>query len=471
MKKPWLAALAAVALLTVAVWAFQGVSPEGVPPVSSQAVQAPEADSGPQEEELAGKLTEIIQAAAEGRPEPGAQRELAGQFRLAAEASGDGKAALEAAELLEAMAEGKWLGWDAASAQADALAVLPGMAPGALTPELLARAQAGSCLAAVHRREQAQGMISITAAGDCTFGQYPEVPAGVGFEEEMARRDGDLTFPLAGSRPFFAADDITILNCEGTFTTREKMAQKKYRFKGDPSYGQIFALGSAEAVNLANNHTLDYFEEGREDTIAALDAAGVGSFGDGRVCWMEFPAGKAALLGYNTVDKGEPDLTAQLALDIGAAREAGADLVVVSFHWGYEYFNDPAPYQRQMGRTAIDLGADLVLGHHPHVIQGLEEYKGHTIVYSLGNYAFGGDEEIKDRDTFVFRQAFRLEEGVWVPAEPMVFPFYLSGRSDRNDYSPVPVFGEEARRIAGRLEELGSRIPGGGGLTSLSFLE
>ncbi len=465
MKKQWMLAVTALLLSATAAAGFLPEQP-AVSPAGPGAVQSQPSDPW---EKSASRLEELLERAAAGAPDAQAQQTLAAEFRTRAEELGP--PALEAAGILEAMARGEWPGSEAVEARAASLASLPGLPGQEELSVLLARAWAGSVLDVRYQAEAAAGMVVITAAGDCTFGQYPEVPQEISFEAEMARQGGDLTYPLAGSRAFFSPDSLTILNCEGTFTNREEMAQKRYRFKGDPSYARIFALGSVEAVNLANNHSMDYLEGGYEDTVEALSQAGVASFGLGQIRLVDFPAGRVALLGYNTVDQGEPDLTPDLARDIAWAREQGADLVVVSIHWGYEYYNDPAPYQRAMGRAAVDLGADLVIGHHPHVIQGLEEYKGRTILYSLGNYAFGGDEEIKDRDTFAFRQAFILKEGKAEPWDAMIFPFYISGREDRNDYSPVPVFGAEAARIAGRLEELSARIPGSSGPPDLSWLE
>lgn len=311
------------------------------------------------------------------------------------------------------------------------------------------------------QQEQREEVITLTVGGDTTFGQYPEVEehaGAVSFREELASRGGDYAFPLSLCRPFFYNDDLSILNCEGTFTLSDDARQKKYRFKGDPDFAQMFTLGGVEMVNLANNHSYDYKEQGLADTYQALTDAGVGYYDEGVIGYEVTVKGRVACIGYDLFGK-EPDMTEALTRDIGQARQRGADLVVVTFHWGYEYYNQTSPHQRETGRLAVDLGADLVVGHHPHVIQGIEVYKGRTILYSLGNFAFGGDEEVKDGgDTFLFRQSFTIEKGGAVPGESLVIPCAVSSADGRNNYTPKPLFGEEADRVVGRLLELSGQM-------------
>lgn len=311
------------------------------------------------------------------------------------------------------------------------------------------------------QREQQARCLTLTVGGDTTFGQYPEVEeqeGTVSFRDELTSRGGDYSFPLSLCRPFFSTDHLSILNCEGTFTRSDDARQKKYRFKGDPEFAQMFALGGVEMVSLANNHSYDYKEQGLQDTYQALTDAGVSYFDEGLIGYKVTVEGRVACIGYNLFGK-EPDMTEVLSRDIGEARKRGADLVVVSFHWGYEYYNQTSPHQRETGRLAVDLGADLVVGHHPHVIQGIEIYKGKTILYSLGNFAFGGDEEVKDGgDTFLFRQSFSIEKDGAIPGESLIIPCSVSSTEGRNNYTPKPLFGEEADRVVNRLLELSGQM-------------
>lgn len=322
-------------------------------------------------------------------------------------------------------------------------------------------ALAGRAVDHLYTVDQAAGRLVITAAGDTTFGEYPEVPKDISFNTEFARRGEDLGFPLRLVSPFFRADDLTILNCEGTFTQSDDAAQKTYRFKGPASYAQMFSRGDVELVNLANNHAFDYKEQGYADTREALADVGVGFWGDEELYLTQQGDVTVGCVGYNLFNI-EPDLSEVLPQHIAALQEQGAQLVIVNFHWGYEYGLYVNEYQQRTARQAVDAGAGLVLGHHPHVLQGAERYKGVSILYSLGNFAFGGDEDLKDRDTLVFRQSFAPgEDGSLVAGDILLQPAYLSTSDVYNNYSPWPVFGDEAERIAAKVIERSAHLPGG----------
>jgi poly-gamma-glutamate synthesis protein (capsule biosynthesis protein) len=129
------------------------------------------------------------------------------------------------------------------------------------------------------------------------------------------------------------------------------------------------------------------------------------------------------------------------------------NLVIVSFHWGVEGLNRPIDEQIQLGRAAVDAGADLVLGHHPHVLQGIETYKGKHIVYSLGNFVFGGHSNPADKDSIIYQATFALKEGRVEPAGSTIIPVRISSVTDRNDYRPVILEGGERERVLTRLDQ------------------
>jgi len=134
--------------------------------------------------------------------------------------------------------------------------------------------------------------------------------------------------------------------------------------------------------------------------------------------------------------------------------------VIAYFHWGHDRTNVPNDSQRRVGRFAIDNGADLVLGAHPHVIQGIEEYKGKNIVYSLGNFAYGGHANPEDKDTFIFQQTFTFIDGkLQNTNETNIIPTYVSSLRHRNNYQPTPAEGAEAERILARIEKYSEMIP------------
>lgn len=304
--------------------------------------------------------------------------------------------------------------------------------------------------------------VTISAAGDFTLG----TDENFDYSTSLPARYEEVQDPgyfLQNVKDIFASDDLTIVNLEGPLTTSEERADKQFSFKGDPSYTEILTSGSVEACNLANNHSKDYGIQGYEDTIANVEAAGIKTFGYERTAIWETNGVKVGLAGVYELAEGmdcQDDMTAA----IQSLKDAGADLVIVSFHWGVEKENYPDETQQTLAHAAIDQGADLVLGHHPHVLQGIEKYQGKYIVYSLGNFCFGGNKNPSDKDTMIFQQTFTLENGEVVEDDAInIIPCRISSEDDYNNYQPTPAEGEEAQRILGRIQEysqsFGTQLP------------
>jgi poly-gamma-glutamate synthesis protein (capsule biosynthesis protein) len=157
------------------------------------------------------------------------------------------------------------------------------------------------------------------------------------------------------------------------------------------------------------------------------------------------------MLGYSSFHEGSISV---MDNDIKDLRDKGAKLVVVSFHGGVERDYYPTETQKKVARAAIDKGADLVLGHHPHVMQGIELYNGKYIVYSLGNFCFGGNRNPPDKDTFIFRQSFTFAGGKLSGNAPIdIIPVRISSVTERNDFRPTPLLGGEGRKIINRISE------------------
>lgn len=304
--------------------------------------------------------------------------------------------------------------------------------------------------------------VTISAAGDFTLG----TDENFDYSTSLPARYEEVQDPgyfLQNVKDIFASDDLTIVNLEGPLTTSEERADKQFSFKGDPSYTEILTNGSVEACNLANNHSKDYGIQGYEDTIANVEAAGIKTFGYERTAIWETNGVKVGLAGVYELAEGmdcQDDMTAA----IQSLKDVGADLVIVSFHWGVEKENYPDETQQALAHAAIDQGADLVLGHHPHVLQGIEKYQGKYIVYSLGNFCFGGNKNPSDKDTMIFQQTFTLENGEVVEDDAInIIPCRISSEDDYNNYQPTPAEGEEAQRILGRIQEysqgFGTQLP------------
>ena len=295
--------------------------------------------------------------------------------------------------------------------------------------------------------------ITISAAGDCTLGTDESFGYSGSFMEEFEKQNRNYGYFFENAREIFANDDLTIVNLETTLTNATKKAEKKFRFKGLPEFTEIIKMGNIEAVNIANNHTMDYLEQGYNDTIENLKKADIGFFGNNHKYVTTIKDIKIGLLGYNGWSNSE-NVKKQIKNDIESLKADGCQLVIVSFHWGIERKNYPNSVQKDLGRFTIDSGADLVLGHHPHVIQGIENYKGKYIVYSLANFCFGGNRNPSDKDTFIFQQTFEFKNGEKTDSDKInIIPCSVSSVKHRNNYQPTPVEGDEAKRILQRIEK------------------
>lgn len=295
--------------------------------------------------------------------------------------------------------------------------------------------------------------ITITAAGDATLGNYYGQDYSWSFRE-MWDKQQDASYFLENVYDIFSSDDMTIVNLEGPLThAEERRENQTYCISGDSEYVNILTEGSVEAVTMANNHRLDYFEQGTKDTVEVLNDAGIAYAYDSHLGIYET---KGIRIGFIAVDEVRQGAGVEKYLQEGIAllQEEEVDLILACCHWGIERENYPEEYQQSLGKKCIDWGADLVLGHHPHVIQGIEEYKGKYIVYSLGNFCFGANRNPADKDCIVFQQTFTFLDGErQADTEARVIPCSISSVSNRNDYKPTPAKGEEARRILDRMNE------------------
>jgi poly-gamma-glutamate capsule biosynthesis protein CapA/YwtB (metallophosphatase superfamily) len=305
-------------------------------------------------------------------------------------------------------------------------------------------------------REQQTTSITLSAAGDVTLGR-DENYGYVNSFDDVAKRNG-IRFFSKNIEPIFKNDDFTTVNLETTLTTSTRKANKKFRFRGHPSYAKILTFAGIEAANLANNHTYDYLQKGYEDTIASLKKEGIGYFDEKHPMLTTVKGVKIGVVGYKGwVDNSQ--VRKQILNDIRSLRKKGANIVLVHFHWGVERSYIPNTTQKSLGRFAIDSGADLVVGHHPHVIQGIEEYKGKFIVYSLGNFMFGGNKNPADKDTFIFQQTFYVQNGkLTARKEIRIIPCRISSVTTRNNYQPTPLKGSEAKRVKTKILNLSVKI-------------
>ena len=224
------------------------------------------------------------------------------------------------------------------------------------------------------------------------------------FFEDKIQGEYDKTF---AKMPEYAQADVSMVNLENPLTTANtRRPGKTFNFKAKPESVEALTSGGVDIVTLGNNHAMDYQGKGLSETLEHLEKAGIHAVGGGRDLLearrpkiLEVKGQRIAYFGYynaywHAATDGSPGTNPRdfdsIKADMEAVRDQ-VDWIVVNYHWGEENAHYPAGYQRSLAQFTIDHGADLIVGHHPHVLQGAEVYKGKAIVYSLGNFIFGGN--------------------------------------------------------------------------------
>ncbi|MEW9094081.1 MAG: CapA family protein [Clostridiaceae bacterium] len=294
--------------------------------------------------------------------------------------------------------------------------------------------------------------VLLSFAGDSTIGHDSNFAFANSLPYVLNKNNNDFSYFFKNVAPIFKEDDISIVNLETTFTTSDTRESKQFNFKADPSYAKSLALGHIEGVNISNNHIYDYKQQGFNDTMKALKDNNINYFGENNVWTTEVNGAKFGFLGYMGFND-YPEFRTKLEKDIKKLKDEGR-IVIINFHWGVENSYYPVGSQETLARFAIDVGADLIVGHHPHVIQGIEQYKGKIIAYSLGNFCFGGNFNPRDKDTFILQVKYKLKNGVPQSYAVRAIPTSISSVDYINDYCPTPMEGDNKARLLKKLNNL-----------------
>lgn len=297
-------------------------------------------------------------------------------------------------------------------------------------------------------------VVKVSAAGDCTLSSDRAQPVSVNFFSMYKRKSPGYFFKKVKS--IFEQDDLSIVNFEGTLSNRGIRANKKWAFRGKPGYTKILTLGNIEAVGLANNHIRDYGEVSYQDTKKALKKAGIAYSSAENVALKEINGIRVAMVSVSGLD-GSYNPVTKLRELLKKAKKKKPQLLIVSMHCGTEYAKSATGLQETLAHIAVDEGgADLVLGHHPHVIQGIEKRKGAYIVYSLGNFCFGGNTNPRDKDSMIFQQSFVFENGKLKikKSKATVIPCRLSSSDSINNYQPIVAKGKKKKQIFAKLNSM-----------------
>lgn len=303
----------------------------------------------------------------------------------------------------------------------------------------------------------------ITAAGDCTLGTDTKFDYGSSLPAMWVKQNKDYSYFFSNVKHIFEKDDYTLVNLETPFTSSQTKANKGggvvFNFKGPMDFSKILSSSSIEGVTISNNHIYDYGQKGFDDTITSLKDEKIDFCGEGFSILKEIKGVKVGFLGYQGWDETNK-LKEKIKSDIEKLRSDGASIVIPYFHWGIENQYKPYSTQINLAHFSIDNGADLVLGSHPHVIQTIENYKNKLIVYSLGNFSFGGNVNPRDKRTFMTQLKFKLENNTLKNYDVRIIPTSISSVDYINDYKPTPMEGSKKTSLIKYLNELSPSLNG-----------
>ena len=304
--------------------------------------------------------------------------------------------------------------------------------------------------------------ITMNFCGDCTIGGDFKGSSEDLFYRTVLDDEGyiDYEYCFRNVKPIFEADDVTVANLEVVLTTSTdylKRDDKQFIMRGRPEYVNMLLDGSIEVCNIANNHMTDFGDWGVEYMADMLEQNGLGRCGYGYTHIRDVKGVKIGFVGINYWTTKESSFREQLEDMRGQC-----DIMIVSMHWGNELEYYPLKYQQEWGKIAVDLGADLVIGHHPHVVEGIESYKDVNIVYSLGNFCFGGNKNPRDKDTFIYQHEFTVyPDGTYESTGFKVIPCKITSvpDDDYNNYQPTPIEDPADQvRVLKKIEEYSSKL-------------
>ena len=263
--------------------------------------------------------------------------------------------------------------------------------------------------------------------------------------------NGDMKYPYKNTLEYFESDDLTIANLECVFSDSTLYSNEMFCFKAPASFAQILVEGNVEFVTTANNHSLDFGQKGLDDTCAALKDYGIAYGTEGDCVVYETESGLK--VGIYCARSSVSVSAAQNA--VGQLKEKGVDYIICALHWGSEGKYRANDTQVSVAHAAIDAGANVVYGSHPHVLQPVEEYGDGIIFYSLGNWSFGGNNNPSDKDTAIAQVTVKRDlDGKITTDSYKLIPCCISSDSSRNDFCPTPYKNgsDEYKRAMSKLD-------------------
>ena len=300
---------------------------------------------------------------------------------------------------------------------------------------------------------------TISLVGDCTL-------EGNRFQSLCG---DDMGYPFENVREYFENDDATIANLECNFSDALLSSGSLFHFKAPTENADILVSGGIDFVTTANNHIMDYGQRGLDDTLSALDERGIAYGIDGQS--VVFTTESGLKLGIYCGYGGFMISETQIKEAIDKLKADGAEYIICALHWGVEGAYRPNAYQKNLAHAAIDAGADLVYGSHPHVLQPTEEYGGGLILYSLGNFSFGGNSFPRDYDSVIVQLTLcrNADGGVSLEACDYI-PCSISGSDENNDFRPTP-YKKGSKEFERTMSKLDGSFTGADLMVDYSFLD
>ena len=305
---------------------------------------------------------------------------------------------------------------------------------------------------------RAEKTVLLTFTGDCTLGSTESTRGREDSFDSLIDLNG-MDYPFRHFKELFSRDDCTVINLEGVLSDvpAQENRTKVYRFRGPTAFADMLPMNSIEGACLANNHTSDYGTAGLKRTIEALEARNIFWFRirdtyiyekDGiRIAFFSVDSANI----YNNIEAMRREMRRMKS-------EKLADAIVVLVHTGTEYDAKRNEGQERTSASFIKNGADLVIMHHPHVVQGIDIVSNRTVCYSLGNFVFGGNSEVRTEPyrtrfvtalyTLVVQTELHFtDDGEYAGQQLYLYPGFISGSAPKNDYQPRPVGGEDAALV------------------------
>ena len=291
---------------------------------------------------------------------------------------------------------------------------------------------------------------TLTFTGDCTLGSDPnDFFSPYSFIGTIGT---DYDFPFRNVADIFKADDLTLINLESVLAdTNEGNTNKRFNFRGPTAYTQIMTGSGVEAVTLANNHSEDFGKVGYDSTTKALTDAGIWYVEEDKTTLLTTESGLVVGLYADSFYFN----TGDIQKNVKSLKDQGAEIIICAFHWGTEGSYRPTGDQQAFAKAAIDAGADIVWGHHPHVLQKIEEYNGGVILYSLGNFSFGGNNYPRDLDSAIIQQEIiRDIDGTVRLGQMKIIPISITSLPVQNNFQPTPCEegSERYNRVLSKLD-------------------